>query len=388
MSTWFMSAWAYGAGESRVDREKGVIYNAAIVTPGEAKGHGVQLDTEFVDAVVEQGNASKNGLKMRYGHPSMSSTALGTFIGRVKNFRRDGDIARADVFLSKEAKNAPGGDLYEYILGMAENEADMFGTSIVFKPGRRYSRDEDGEKDYVNPGDEPYIEMEKLIAVDMVDDPAANPDGLFSSQFNKETIAGQVSEFLDTHPHVWELLCEKPEIVDGFMERYSEYRARITNEPTNEGDSVEPANSTASVDAEPDKEPIMEKETIKKINDEFGSEILAEVMLNDGDYEMAVELAERKENDEIREQLQDALEALEAIEALNAELQEKLDALSEGEDEAVKFNEAPEVEDEPQPVDVMAEIKKRQSEGLSAKDAQDAVRKDYPEAFEQFLKGE
>jgi len=167
MSRWMMSTWAYGQGEKKVDREKGIIYNAAIVTPGEAKGHGVQLDTEFVDTVVEQGNASKNGLKMRFGHPSMSSTALGTLIGRVKNFRRDGDIARGDIFLSKEAKNAPGGDLYEYALGMAENEADMFGTSIVFRPGKKYLRNEEGEKEYEGFGEEePFVECEKLIAVD------------------------------------------------------------------------------------------------------------------------------------------------------------------------------------------------------------------------------
>jgi hypothetical protein len=382
-----MSAWTYGAGETRVDREKGIIYNAAIVTPGEAKGHGVQLDSEFVDAVVAQGNESKNGLKMRFGHPSMSSTALGTFIGRAKNFRREGDVARGDVFLSKEAKNAPGGDLYEYVLGMAENEADMFGTSIVFKPGRTYSRTEDGEKDFDNPGDEPFIEMEKLIAVDMVDDPAANPDGLFSSQFNTETIAGQVSEFLDTHPQVWELLSQKPEIVDGFMAKYSAYRSRLTEVPNSEGESVDLATETASVDAEPIGEPTMDKETIQKINEEFGAEILADTMLNDGDYEYAAKLHEEAQAAEKDEQLANALDEIKALQEANAALTEKLEALSQGEEDAVEFEEAPEVEETPE-VNVMAEIDARRAEGMSAVEAQDAVRKEFPEAFKALFEGE
>ena len=385
MSRWMMSTWAYGQGEKKVDREKGIIYNAAIVTPGEAKGHGVQLDTEFVDTVVEQGNASKNGLKMRFGHPSMSSTALGTFIGRVKNFRRDGDIARGDIFLSKEAKNAPGGDLYEYALGMAENEADMFGTSIVFRPGKKYLRNEEGEKEYEGFGEEePFVECEKLIAVDMVDDPAANPEGLFSSQFNTDTIAGQVSEFLDTHPQVWELLSEKPEIVDGFMARYESYRERLTKNIKDEGDSVEHANETASDDAENQKVNHMEKEILQKIHEDFGADILAEVLLNDGDYEAAAALHQERESEEIAKQLEEALGAVEALQADNDELREKLDALSTGEEEAAEFEEAPVIEDEPKPVDIRAEIKARMDEGMSAVAAQDAVRKEYPEEFAKF----
>jgi hypothetical protein len=384
MSKWLSSVWTYENGDTRVDREKGIIYNAAICTPGEAKGHGVQLDSEFVASVVEQGNASKNGLKMRYGHPSMSSTAFGTFIGRAKNFREEGGVARGDIFMSKEAKNAPGGDLYEYVLGMAENEADMFGTSIVFKPGKQYSRDEDGEKNYEQLGDEPFIECDKLLAVDMVDDPAANPDGLFSNTFNTDTMAGQVSEFLDTHPQVWEVLCEKPEIIEGFMAKYKEFRSRLTGGLNNEGDSVEPLDATASVDAKPIEEKLMEKEVIKQINDEFGAEILAQTMLNDGDYESAKALHADAEALQSAEQLSVALDSIVALEAQVVELTDKLEALSQGEDEAVPFEEAPEVPETPAPVDVKAEIKSRTDEGMSAKDAQDAVAKEHPEAFKAY----
>jgi hypothetical protein len=384
MSEWYMSSWVFESAETRVDRDKGIIYNAAIVTPGEAKGHGVQLDSEFVESVVSAGNEAKNGLKMRFGHPSMSSTALGTFIGRAKNFRSEDGVAKADIFLSKEAKNAPGGDLYEYALGMAENEADMFGTSIVFKPGRRYSRDEDGEKDFENLGEEPFVEMKKLIAVDMVDDPAANPNGLFSA-FNENTIAGQVSEFLDTHPQVWELLSQKPEIVKGFMEKYEAYKQRVNAYDTSEGDSVEDANETASVDAEPIGDIEMDKDLMQKINEEFGAEILADTMLNDGDYEYAAALKAEKDNADVLAQLASAKEEIESLKAAREDLQAKLDALSQGEEEAAEFEEAPEAPAEEKPVDIHAEIAARREEGLSARQAQDAVREQYPVEFNAYI---
>jgi len=386
MSKWMMSTFQYENGDARVDRDKGIIYNAAICTPGEAKGHGVKLDSEFIESVVAQGNGAKNGMKVRYGHPSMSSTAFGTFIGRVKNFREEGGVARADIFMSNEAKNAPGGDLYEYVLGMAENESDMFGTSIVFKPGKQYSRNEDGTKNYDKLGDEPFIECEKLLGADVVDEPAANPDGLFSNSFNTSTIAGQVSEFLDTHPQVWEMLSAKPEIVEGFMAKYSEYRARLTSVPPIEGGSVEPVNEQASVDAKPVEEKVMEKDIQKQINEEFGADIFAETMLSDGDYDSAKALHEAKQTAELSEQLSNALDCVKELEEANAELTEKLEALSHGEEPA-EFEEAPETDEVPEVViDVMGEIKARRDEGMSAADAQDAVRKEHPEAFAKFNK--
>jgi hypothetical protein len=44
MAERYMTGWTFEKqNQTRVDREKGVIYNAAIVTVGPAKGHGVEL---------------------------------------------------------------------------------------------------------------------------------------------------------------------------------------------------------------------------------------------------------------------------------------------------------------------------------------------------------
>lgn len=209
-----------------VDRAKGAIYGVSVNTVGEAKGHDVWLEQSFVEDVAILGNELKQGLKARFGHPNMCSTALGTFIGRFKNFRVEGEQCLADLYLSNEAKDTPHGNLYDYVLGMAENESDMFGTSIVFTVGDQYQLNDNNEPVYDenlwDSGRKTFVTCDKLHACDVVDDPAANPDGLFST-FNNMSLSGQVTEFLDLHPEVYEMLAGQPEVVEQFMNRYNEY---------------------------------------------------------------------------------------------------------------------------------------------------------------------
>ena len=291
---WFSTGYLQAAPSGGVNHEDGIINGVSVTTEGEAKGHGVHLDEEFVDTVVQFGNERKQGLKARFGHPNMCSTALGTFIGRYKNFRKetvardDGQTASravADLFLSNEAKDTPHGNLHKYVLNMASNEPDMFGTSIVFTPGRNYRKTDQGKKVYqeytrgpdgenlrntdgtmamrwvdeggedVDPGKEniierDYIECSQLHACDAVDDPAAN-DGLFS-RFSQETLAGQITEFLDLHPQVWEALNGNDAVlsaisrygdkVSEFFRRYEEYNIGdkdMIKEETSHSDEME-----------------------------------------------------------------------------------------------------------------------------------------------------
>jgi hypothetical protein len=324
----------------------------------------------------------------------MSSTALGTFLGRAKNFRVDGNIARADLFLSKEAKEAPGGDLYNYVLGMAENEPDMFGMSIVFKPGKKYQRDEDGEKVFSGFDDSApvYVEMGKLLAADFVDDPAANAGGLF----NSDTIAGQVSEFLDTHPHVFELLQERPEIAELFFERYKGYLERKAEENKTDFDaqSIEKEvaavavsdNESLSVDnTNKEENPMEARELFAEMEEKFGSEIASEVFKSGGGMEEAEALAESKQFAEVIEE-RDAYEAENAeLKAQVEELNAKLSAITSGEEEAIELDADEELEEDEKPVDCKAKIKEYQAQGLSAVDAQNQVAKEYPEEFKAQL---
>lgn len=342
---WYMSAFLRGTPAESVDRETGVIHGAAIVTAGEAKGHGVQLDDEFVNEVVRLGNAKQQGVKVRFGHPTMSSTALGTFLGRAKHFRYDRGVARADIYLSNTAHEAPAGngqDLYGYVLSLAAEDADMFGTSIVFTPGETYRRDEEGEKIpwIEQDGDQPFVEIRELHAADIVDEPAANPDGLFSS-LNQTTLAGQVAEFLDTHPNVWELIEKNPDAMKTFLARYEEHKSKsttrmeavimpdetelialdetVTADVETVDETAELADPQTATDAEtfdvgdddeaapnavdtenadkPD-----DRATFRRVFDEFGADIACEVYLSGGTLEDAAAMAKERELDRLRKE--------------------------------------------------------------------------------------
>jgi len=174
---------------SRVDREKRQIIGASIVRYGEARSHNTWLDEAFLDQVVEAGNrASSKGIKARWGHPGASSDALGTFLGRWTNFRREGLTVRADLHLAEAASKSPDGDLATYIMDLASEDSDAFGVSIVFRKDETamenfaaQHKDDSGSfksPDANNTSNFEHARLASLRAADAVDEPAAT-DGFF-----------------------------------------------------------------------------------------------------------------------------------------------------------------------------------------------------------------
>lgn len=214
-------------GRSGVDRENKIIYGVAVMTKGFVKDErGWEIDDITLDQVVSSGNAHKFGMKSRFGHPNMSGTALGTFLGRAKNFRIDNDVARADLYLSDTASKTPDGDLATYVMDMAEKEPDMFGISIVVKQEElEYRRNSDGtrEKDKFGKELPALLRVKSLSAVDIVDSPAAN-NAMFGNEFFSESVmpSAIASSYLDK-------FLESTDAVEktiAFLERY------ITNDKT------------------------------------------------------------------------------------------------------------------------------------------------------------
>ena len=171
---------AYGAG---------LIRQVAVITAGEALGHQMWIDQTMLEQVRDAINASSAGIKSRFAHPGLSGDGLGKALGRVQNASLDGNIVRADEHLYESAHETPDGDLAAYILKLAAEDPEAFGTSISFDPDDdaetqfmdQYS-DEKGRfvtPDEANTHNYPHARMAELAAVDMVDEPAANPDGLF-----------------------------------------------------------------------------------------------------------------------------------------------------------------------------------------------------------------
>lgn len=311
MQKWLSSNVNF-AKPDRVDKEKGIIYGVSSNTVGEAKGYGVNLDQSFVDKVTVLGNEKKQGVKVRFGHPNMCSTALGTFLGRLKNFRTVGEKSLADLYLSNSAKDAPGGNLYDYVLSLAEDESDMFGMSICFTPGKEYTIDDDGNKDFENLDGDIFVEIESLHACDVVDDPAANEDGLFS-KFSGETLSGQVTKFLDSYPEVWQELTSNEELleiltchgdrVSEFIAKYNLYKGGSMSEET----KVDNADADVKLsEVETVAEPIVELEPeveieneneklsngldvdmLSKLTEQFGAEIAVEAVKQEKPFEFA-----------------------------------------------------------------------------------------------------
>ena len=237
-----------------VDHEKHIIFGMAVSQVGEVKGHDAELDETFIADLVRLGNETPAGSKQRFGHPAMSGNAIGSFLGRAKNFRAAGGIARADLHLSPSAARAPQGDLRAYVESLADNDAAAFGNSIAFEAGDFYKVDTDTDE-IVLEGSAEYdaidaprrFSIERLTAVDVVDDPAAT-DGAFS-QFTTGLEAATVTEFLDEHPEIWAIVENNPTAAAPFFERYREYMSSTSPAVTTDGRQKNKQEDQAMADA-------------------------------------------------------------------------------------------------------------------------------------------
>lgn len=210
-------------GADGVDREKNVINGFAVMTKGLVKDmRGWEIDDVTLEQIVEAGNEYKLGLKSRFGHPNMSNTALGTFLGRAKNFRIDGDIVRADLHISDSAFKTPDGDLGSYVMDLAEQDPDAFGTSVVLRGYEfEYRLKADGTRAKDEDGNDlpPLLRVKGLSAVDAVDEPAAN-NGMFGTQFFSDSVipSAVMTDFLNK-------LIEQPDALDTIVSFLSRYQA-------------------------------------------------------------------------------------------------------------------------------------------------------------------
>ena len=108
----------------------GLIPGFAVITRGEALGHGMWIDRDFVNSVSE--SLSSGSVKSRYTHPDMSSDGLAKSLGRV-SFCESGeeeDIVRGDLHFYESAHRSPDGDLAAHVMSLADEDSESFGASI------------------------------------------------------------------------------------------------------------------------------------------------------------------------------------------------------------------------------------------------------------------
>ncbi len=219
-----------------IDRDAGVIYGVSAMQAVEALGHGVMVDDVTLQQVADIGNAAKFGIKSRFTHPGMCEDGMGSMIGRVKNFRVMGDKVVGDLHLSESSQSSPRGDLWKYTLDLAEEDPSAFGMSVVVDQQLAWKLDDGseviGDRPEAITDDTvlPFLRVSKLHAVDVVDEPAANRDGLFAAAFAATSNADAAESFaqLDAIRERFHLSLDQAR---AFLDRYFAARSPKPSEP-------------------------------------------------------------------------------------------------------------------------------------------------------------
>jgi len=256
-STYFRSTVSRGIPADAVDPDggdfgAGLIKRTAVISRGEALGHGLWIDTDFLSDVAWQINAAGSaGIKARFTHPDASGDGLGSSLGRIKDARVEDGKVLADLHLSEAAHKSPDGDLADYVMALATDTPEQFGQSIAFlrdvDAETNFTEDHTDGPDFTSPdpdntGNLYHARLHTLHAVDAVDTPAANPDGLFHR--GRRGVALEAEQFMDyalglsAEPPALTAFSIDPDRVRSFFTRYATRRGLQINTPPNTEDTM------------------------------------------------------------------------------------------------------------------------------------------------------
>lgn len=176
-----------------VDEEAGVLRNVALMTVGDAKGHGFSLDQTSIEQLVALAAQQPDGVKCRFKHPDVKESTdadgnrvqrvaddTGSMVGRIKGVRMEGAggaQARGDVYLGSYAEVVPAlGNVREYLIRHAKEDPAGIGMSAFFSYELEPVTDDFGNVLALN------ARLYELEAIDFVSVPAANPNGLLGAK--------------------------------------------------------------------------------------------------------------------------------------------------------------------------------------------------------------
>lgn len=156
----------------------GLLQNVAVMTRGELAGWDLWVDHISLQQALALAKGQAEGVPSHFMH-SGDGDNLGSKAGRLTDFRLDGDVLRADLHFYSAAKQSPVVSS-DYILSLAEDDPGAFGLSAIVGLDLA-AMDNAARTDPQNVRGLPAIRLTDLEAVDLVGDPASNPDGLFSA---------------------------------------------------------------------------------------------------------------------------------------------------------------------------------------------------------------
>lgn len=333
----FRASVSFNSEGSRVHRKggkygRGYIEGVSVTTRGEALGHDLWCDAQFLADVSSQINNLPNGLKARFTHPGLSADGVGTKLGKFTDARVEGDQVLADLHFQEAAFNTPDGDLGSYVLSIAQDTPEDFGLSIVFD---YVETSEVEDSDNLEEYDIPVLH--RLYACDVVDSPAANPNGLFK---RGQDAAMQADELLK---YALGLTDSKPELSEFNVDadRAKQFIARfLASQELSIGKVEQMAEEIQTPEVSPEPQASREdfSNELSRYVEAFGAE--------NGVKWFQAGISFEDCQDQHIEALQSELETLKAdtdkrVEELTAQLSEaneKLAQLNLGEDDGVEFN--------------------------------------------------
>lgn len=148
-----------------IDRSNGVIKGVCVIAEGQAKGHGLLVDKTTREQILSLAKGFPNGVKAKLRHKENGEhqNVITETCGTLKDFRLEGTKVLADFHVLKTLA------IKDTIFEMAETMPEQFGFSVVFSG---QPEEKNGQK---------FARATELYSIDLADDPAACPTGLFSS---------------------------------------------------------------------------------------------------------------------------------------------------------------------------------------------------------------
>jgi hypothetical protein len=161
--------FAVSAGQ--IDSEAGIIRGVSLITKGPALGHGVMIDDKTLEQVKASAEQYQGGLKVKLDH----SGGAGDIVGFIDALRIEGEKLLGDLHLLQSSPHR------SYILEIAQRIPDTFGLSIAFSGPSEVA----GDKTTI------LQRCSEIYSVDLVSEPAANPDGFFSRKLKQFQTDGE-----------------------------------------------------------------------------------------------------------------------------------------------------------------------------------------------------
>ena len=157
----------FSASAGVIDAESGIIRGVSLITKGPALGHGVMIDDKTLAQVKTAAEQYAGGLKVKLNH----SGGAGDIVGYIDALRISGEKLLGDLHLLQTSPHRA------YILEIAERIPDTFGLSIAFSGPSEKSTDKLTT----------LQRCSEIYSVDLVSEPAANPNGFFARKLKLES---------------------------------------------------------------------------------------------------------------------------------------------------------------------------------------------------------